>query len=179
MSTSDNNLRHLWSHAAHLHTICLMSQIFLSFLIITFPVLTFAMENNSKIDKMEYFALKDQYGNFYNIDDNIRLIIFTKDKESSDIAHNALKVKNQKYLFDHGTVFISDISLMPGFVYKKFALPEIKKYSYLMLLIDKPEKYYKFPYKKGEITLLSLEKMRIKSIKFVCSPLKLLEIIEQ
>ncbi len=151
----------------------------LFFLIITFPVLTFAMENNNKVDKMDYFALFDQHGNVCSIDDNIRLIIFTKDKEASDMAHNALKDKNQKYFLDHGTVFISDISPMPEFVYKNFALPVIQKYSYLMLLIDDPEKYYKFPHKNGKITLLRLEKMEVKSIEFIGNFKKLLESIEQ
>ncbi len=150
-------------------------KILLFFVIIAFPVLIFAMENSNKL---EYFDLFDQHGNICNVNDNIKLIIFTKDKEASDIAHKALEDKKHTYLLDHNTVFISDISLMPKFVYKHFALPVIQKYSYLMLLINEPEKYYQFPHQSGKITLLRLEKMQIKSIEFISNPEKLLECIK-
>ncbi len=68
------------------------------------------------------FSLKDQHGNQHEVDETTRLILFSYDKEGSNIIKNGLKKTYRDYLKNHNTVYIANISGMPGLIRKFVAL---------------------------------------------------------
>jgi len=123
--------------------------------------------------------LNDQFGTAHKIDKMPRTIIMTFEKEPSDILNKYLSKQSEGYLEKNNGVFIADISGMPAFVSKTFALPKMKKYKYKVLLITDENEGAKYPYQEGQITIIKTENDRIKSISFTDKLSQLNKMIEK
>ena len=89
-------------------------------------------------------------------------------KNIYNFANEFLKSKEIDFLTKHNSLFIADISSMPSFVTKLFALPKMRKYNYNVLLIyDEDEK--RFIKKEGKLTVYKIDNGVIKSINFINS----------
>jgi hypothetical protein len=118
---------------------------------------------------IEPFELSDQHRKLHTIDEHIKLIIFTNDRDASDIVHEALKSHNDTYLSVHHTVYILDISAIPSIICRMFVLPRMRKYSYSVVLDKHSDTTHRLPRKEGHVTLFKLDKMVIKSVEFIDS----------
>ncbi len=116
------------------------------------------------------FSLKDQYGNQYEIDETTRLILFSKDKEGSNIIKNGLKKTYRNYLKNHNTVYIANISGMPGLIRKFVALPKMREYPYSILLDLRSSVTMDFPSQQDKATLIYVRNLRITDIQYIENP---------
>jgi hypothetical protein len=123
--------------------------------------------------------LNDQFGAIHNIDKMPRTIIMTFEKEPSDVLNEYLSKQPEGYLEKNNAVFIADISGMPAFVSKSFALPKMKEYKYKALLITDENEGAMYPYQEGQITIIKTENNRIKSINFTDKLSQLNKMIEK
>jgi len=123
--------------------------------------------------------LNDQFGATHKIAKMPQTIIITFEKEPSGILNEYLSKQSEGYLEKNNAVYIADISGMPAFVTKSFALPKMKKYNYKVLLITDENEGALYPYKEGQITIIKLDNNRIKSIKFTDKSSQLNEMIEK
>lgn len=123
--------------------------------------------------------LNDQFGTTHNIDKMPRTIIMTFEKESSDVLNEYLSKLPEGYLEKNNAVFVADISGMPAFVSKSFALPKMREYKYKVLLITDENEGAMYPYQEGQITIIKIENNRIKSINFTDKLSQLNKMIEK
>ncbi|MBM4055718.1 MAG: hypothetical protein FJ264_13860 [Planctomycetes bacterium] len=114
--------------------------------------------------------LSDQYDQKLTLDTMTRLIVFTNNKAGSDIVSDALNGVDKDYLITHKTIYIADISGMPGLVRKLFAFPKMKKQPYSIYLDDGPSFTKDFPSEENKVTLLYLNDLKIQSIEFISLP---------
>jgi hypothetical protein len=99
-------------------------------------------------------------------------VIFTWDKESTQIANNVFD--SDKNLTKE-SMLIVDVSQTPSMVMSFFVLPKFKEYTHDIYL-SYDEKYnVKIPYKDGCLTSLHVEKNKIKDIKFPCNEEELIK----
>ncbi len=118
---------------------------------------------NSKIHN---FSLANQFDEKRTITNNIQTIIVSFEKDTGKEINEFLNEKQPDFLQKHNAVFIANISGMPMFVTKMFALPKMRSYKHEILLIyDENDK--RFIAKEGKSTLYKLEDGVIKSIKFI------------
>jgi hypothetical protein len=122
--------------------------------------------------------LNDQFGATHKIAKMPRTIIVTFEKEPSDILNEYLSKQSKGYLEKNNAIYIADISGMPAFVTKTFALPKMKKYAYRVLLITDENEGALYPYQEGQITIIKIDNNRIKSIKFADKTSQLNKMIE-
>ncbi len=120
--------------------------------------------------KIRAFSLKDQHGNQYVVDETTRLILFSKDKEGSNIIKNGLKETYRNYLSNHNTVFIADISGMSRLIRMFIALPKMRKYPYSILLDMVPSVTKDFPSQPDKATLIYVRDLRITDIQYIENP---------
>lgn len=123
--------------------------------------------------------LNDQFGTMHNIDKMPRTIIMTFEKEPSDVLNEYLSKLPEGYLEKNDAIFIADISGMPAFVSKSFALPKMREYKYKVLLITDENEGAMYPYQEGQITIIKIENNRIKSINFTDKLSQLNKMIEK
>jgi hypothetical protein len=138
-------------------------------LLIFLPSIAIAVPYTIEI-KIRAFSLKDQHGNQYEVDETTRLILFSRDKEGSNIIQNGLKETDQNYLKNHNTVYVADISGMPGLIRKFVALPKMRKYPYSILLDLGPSVTKDFPAQPDKATLIYVRNLRITDIQYVEDP---------
>ncbi|MGW8168490.1 MAG: hypothetical protein ACWGHH_00540 [Sulfurovaceae bacterium] len=153
-----------------------MNKIF--FILISTIVIVFANEYQVG-QSIKPVILNDQFGAIYNIDKMPRTIIITFEKEPSDVLNEYLSKQSEGYLEKNNAVFIADISGMPAFVSKSFALPKMKEYKYKVLLITDENEGAMYPYQEGQITIIKTENDRIKSINFTDKLSQLNKMIEK
>ena len=116
------------------------------------------------------FSLKDQHGNQQEVDETIRLILFSKDMKGGKIIRTGLKETDRDYLSNHNTVFIADISGMPGLIRKFLALPNMREYPYPILLDMVSSVTKGFPSQPDKATLIYVRNLRIIDIQYIGNP---------
>ena len=129
--------------------------------------------------RMPAFTLKDQHGKEREVNEQVRLLLFCREKKGNDIVGDALKGTDAVYLSQHQTVFVADTSGMPRLIARFAALPALRKKPYLVLLDPGPSITKDFPSEKDKVTLLFLNNLIIYAIEFVDDPADVRKGIEQ
>ncbi len=119
---------------------------------------------NSHID----FTLPDQFDKSHSLEVATKKIIFTFAKKSAHIVRNFLKEKNADFLTINETLYIADIHPMPVVIRNAFAMPDLKKSEYPVILIyeEKISKLFADPKHKEDVMIVQLENKTVKDISF-------------
>ncbi|MEJ2611227.1 MAG: hypothetical protein P8179_14385 [Candidatus Thiodiazotropha sp.] len=134
-------------------------------LLFIYPSMTFSAPLEIG-DNLLPLSLPDQYGNLHNLSD-AHTILFAPDKETGELAHEQLQHENKTDMMAKGFWFISDISRMPGFVTRFFALPAMRKYPYFVLLGYKEAQTAWLPSKEGALTLMQIRSGKVIAIEYI------------
>ncbi len=123
------------------------------------------LQKGSQID----YSLPDQFGKTHTLEPGTRTLILTFAKESAHTVRNFLKSKPDDYLLMHEAEYIADIHPMPVIIRNMFAMPDLKKSNYPVLLIydEKIATLFKNPQHKDDIALVTLDKNRVTDITYV------------
>jgi len=115
------------------------------------------------------FTLPDQFDRPHSLDESITTIIFVASKEAGHEVKEFLKEQPADYLEKHHALFVADISPMPVIIRNTFALPDLKKQHYSVLLIydKKIAESFKKGTKEDEITIVTLKNGTIEKVQYV------------
>jgi len=126
---------------------------------------------------MPELELPDQHEKMHVVAD-ANTILFAPNKAAGEIVHQSLGQGDSQSLKAKGIVYISDISGMPSFVTRMFALPKMRDYPYPVLLgYDKAETAM-FPRREGQVTVLGVVSGKIERIDFAESAAALNDLVE-
>ncbi len=117
-------------------------------------------------EKLPPIELADQFEKKFKIETSDTTIIMAFEKDVAISIAEYLKSKPSTFLAENHSKYISDISEMPSMITSLFALPKMKKYPFSILLIE-DEFAKKFNRQDAKITVFSLQKGTIKTIKFI------------
>ena len=122
-----------------------------------------------KVDSEVDFTLPDQFDKAHTLEAGTKTLIMTFAKGSSHIVRNFLKEQPEDFLLMHEANYVADIHPMPVVIRNAFAMPDLKKSSYPVLLIyeEKISKMFKDPAHENEIMIVTLENKQVKAIDFV------------
>jgi len=73
-------------------------------------------------DTIEPITLQDQHDVPSSVDESTKLILFTTGMKGGKVVRKAIEDKEADYLAKRNALFVSNISGMPGFIAKTFAL---------------------------------------------------------
>ncbi len=117
-------------------------------------------------DTINPLNVKDQFDKNVEINSkDYKTIIFSAEKDPASWVSEYLNEKPNTYLDANSAVVVSDISGMPSFVTKWFAMPKFKKYNYSLALIKEETKL--FPKEEEALTIIKIKDNKIESIKFI------------
>ncbi len=119
-------------------------------------------------DTFPYDSFSDQFEKKLAITPQTKEIIISFSKKNGKSVKTFLQI-HQGYLKKRQAVYLSDVSSVPSLAMLLFMKPALKKYNFSMGLIEDEEIAKVLPKIEGKTTVIRLEKMHIKSIKFVDS----------
>jgi hypothetical protein len=123
--------------------------------------------NTLKIgDSIDAFTLEDQFGDPQQVDKNTALVLFSRDMEGGELLSLALKNKPPEYLPERRAIYVADISGMPGFVARLFALPKMRTRAYPMLLDREGRVTKRLPDQEDQGTLIEVDELKITNVEF-------------
>ncbi|WP_187647650.1 hypothetical protein [Nitrosophilus labii] len=134
------------------------------------------MEPGAKID----LKLPDQFDKTHTLDDDTKVIIAVFTKDAAHKVIDFLKKEPKGYLESKNAQFIADISKMPVIIRNTFALPDLQKSDYTILLIYDENLSKKFHNNKNtdKIFVIFLDNKKIKDIKYAADEKELKEILK-
>lgn len=112
-------------------------------------------------------TLKDQFEQTQTLGPEIRYLIFTAEKDASNLVDEVLEGQTGDTLTAGGIRVVADISAMPGMVTKMFALPKLRKYPYSVLLGRTAEDTRDLPREPGKVTVVEADDGKITARHFM------------
>lgn len=123
--------------------------------------------------------LKDQFGKRHVLKVMPKTLIMAFEKGTGALANEYLTAQPKGYLDKNNAAFIAEISQMPNFITKAFALPKMQKYPHTVLLIQDEELGLKFPAEDEKITVMTFKGNFLQSIRYISTAAELKQAIEQ
>lgn len=114
-------------------------------------------------------TIADQHGNEARVDENTRLLMFSRDMGANKLAKTAFGQRPAKYLPDAHAMYLIDVSGMPKFVTNNFAIPKMQKYGYRIFLDRDASRTEALPSRKKEVTLVHLDRLKVTGIEYATS----------
>ncbi len=129
------------------------------------------VSNGLNTDSTISFTLPDQFDKAYTLTADTKTLIMVFAKATGHTVKEFLKKQDSDYLTKRNTLFVADISPMPTVIRNTFALPDLKKSAYSVLLIyDKNiSKQLKNEKEAEKIAVVTLENGVVKTTKYVGS----------
>lgn len=124
----------------------------------------FVSSGHASLANLNALDLLDQHEEIQKLDETTKWVLFAPDKESFAFAKTAfekLEIKNAK---EKNGFLVSDISAMPKIVTKMFALPKMKKYSFVLALDRTGEATKEWPRREKELTLIKLDSLKVTEV---------------
>jgi len=117
------------------------------------------------------FTLPDQFDKAHALTADTKTLVMVFAKATGHTVKEFLKKQESDYLTKRNTLFVADISPMPTVIRNTFALPDLKKSAYSVLLIyDKNiAKQLKNDTEAEKIAVVTLENSVVKEVKYINS----------
>ena len=119
-------------------------------------------------DTFPYDSFSDQFEKKLAITSQTKEIIISFSKKNGK-AVKAFLQTHKGYLEKRQAVYLADVSSVPSLAMSLFMKPALRKNNFRVGLIEDEEIVEILPKIEGKTTVIRLEKMHIKSIKFVDS----------
>ena len=123
------------------------------------------------------FTLPDQFDKAHSLSADTKKVIFVFAKSTGHTVKEFLKKQDKNYLPEKNALFVADISPMPTVIRNTFALPDLKKSPFSVLLIYDGEiaKQFKNDAKADNIAVVTLNGGKIEAVKYISTAKELEE----
>jgi hypothetical protein len=128
---------------------------------------------------MAPFTLEDQHGKEHTLDASVRAILYSRDRTGGFVMTRSMEGRDGNFLPERGVLYINDISTMPTYAATLFALPKMRRRSYLILLDRTSEVTASFPDQDRKASLIHLEDMEISKVEYFADSDMLAERMEK
>lgn len=117
-------------------------------------------------DTISSFSVSDQFDKIHVVNSkDYKIILVANEKDVAGFLNDYLAVQDRDFLAKNKTAFISNISQMPSFVTKLFALPKMREYKYPLFLIYEENK--RFTFEDESLTVIKTDNDKIISIEYI------------
>jgi len=124
-------------------------------------------------DTWQPVTLADAHDRPFTVGANLRAVIFTADKATSDLVAETLGPQAAEQLRERRAVVVADIHAMPALVTRLFALPALRGLPFPIGLARDAAQTADWPRAKGRITLIRLRDGHIEALQSLGSAAEL------
>ena len=122
--------------------------------------------SQDQFDRVNPTKLNDQFDHEIEITDQTTWILFSNEKESYELITDFLKSKYSNKTKNQNGFYVADISKMPRMIANFFAIPEMQKLPFSILL-DRNEQTKNWPKKEKHFTLIKLKSLKVTEVLFI------------
>lgn len=115
------------------------------------------------------FTLPNQFDKSLSSDEDTKTLILTFTKKTGHVVKKFLEKQDKNFLDNKKAFFIADISPMPTVIRNTFALPDLKKSAYSVILLYEGDIATKFKNndKAEHIAIVNMENGVVKSVSYI------------
>jgi hypothetical protein len=110
--------------------------------------------------------LKDQHDQPWVVAPSTRLVIFAAGRKASNLVQAVMQDLPKDQLTHRQAVYLADMSKMPGFVTRTFALPALREMPYPVGVSLDGSTLASWPRQPDSVTLIELEQGLVKRISY-------------
>jgi len=123
--------------------------------------------------------LKDQHDKPWQIAPSTRLVMFAAGRKASNLSQAVLQALPKDQLTRKNAVYLADMSKMPAFITRTFALPTLREFPYVMGVSLDEATLAAWPRQPDAVTLIELDQSLVKNIRFVTTEADLRAALER
>jgi len=127
---------------------------------------------------LQPFTIADQNGATATVDQDVRVILFSRDMTANKLAKQAFMDKPADYLPAAHAMYLIDVSGMPRFVTNTFAIPKMQKYGYRIFLDREGNLTTDLPAREKQVTVLTVDRLKVTGIAYVSDAAALTRAVE-
>lgn len=117
--------------------------------------------------------LKDQHDQAWRIAPDTQLVLFAAGRKASNLAMAVLAPQPKGFLAERHAVYLADMSKMPGFITRTFALPSLRDQKFEVGVSLDEKTLADWPRKDDAVTLIRLDGGRVVSHEYVTTEAQL------
>ena len=106
-------------------------------------------------------TLKDQHDKAWQIEVDTKLVLFAAGRKASNLALAVLSAQPRDFLEQRKAVYLADMSRMPGFVTRTFALPSLREQPFRVGVSLDERVLADWPAQPDAVLLIDLEQGRV------------------
>lgn len=144
----------------------------LGMLLLTFGMLNVALAGQT-VNELSAHTFKNQWDKPVKLDASVKWLIFSHHKAGGEWVRDAFNELGIKDLPARQWLYVADISGMPSFVTKLFALPKMRKYAFPIALSYDEENTENWPEKEDTVSVYKLNNLKIVESKTLPSKMAL------
>lgn len=114
-------------------------------------------------------SFEDQWEKSVELTEQTQWLVVSQSKDGGNVVKDAFQALQLKDLQQYKLLYIADISAMPSFVTKLFALPKMRDYTFQMALIKEENQLaeMKLPLQDQEtVAVIALNKLSVGEAKY-------------
>lgn len=116
---------------------------------------------------LPHLELKNQHDQAWQVTPQTRLVIFAAGRKASNLVMEVLAPQPAGFLGSRHAVYLADMSRMPGFVTRTFALPALREQKFEVGVSLDEKTLSDWPREDDAVTLIRLENGRVVSHEYI------------
>lgn len=124
-------------------------------------------------------SLKDQHDKPWQITPSTRLVMFAAGRKASNLTQSVLQALPKDQLTRKNAVYLADMSKMPSFITRTFALPTLRDMPYVIGVSTDETTLAAWPRQTDAVTLIELDQRVVKRISHVTTEADLRAALER
>ncbi|MDZ4186808.1 MAG: hypothetical protein U1D25_01685 [Hydrogenophaga sp.] len=109
-------------------------------------------------------ALKDQHDKPWTVSADTKLVLFAAGRKASNLMQTVLAGQPAGFLASRQAVYLADMSRMPGFVTRTFALPALREMPFVVGVVLDEALLADWPRQDGAVALIAMQGGRVSAV---------------
>jgi hypothetical protein len=126
-----------------------------------------APDNFAVGEPLPSLTIQNQHHKSWGWNDSTRLVILAKGRAPANWVMDVVGPKGQGFLASRQAVYLADMSKMPGFITRSFALPALREQPFEVGVVMDDKALAAWPQQADTLTLVHLDRSRVVSHEFV------------
>ena len=118
---------------------------------------------------MPSVSVQDQHDRPWRMAVDTRLVLFAAGRKASNLAMEVLGQQPKGFLATRRALYLADMSRMPGFITRTFALPSLREQPFDVGVVLDEKLLADWPRQEDAVTLIRLEDGRVAAVEYATS----------
>ncbi len=124
-------------------------------------------------------TLQDQHDKPWAVQADTRWVVFAAGRQASNLVSEVLSAQSKDFLTQRRAVYLADMSRMPGFVTRTFAMPALREQPFTVGVNLDGKRLADWPRQEDAVTLIQLAGGRVSRIEYVRTAAELRALLDQ